>query len=31
MNVLLTNYSLLKTALITISQEGGRPAPKANG
>jgi hypothetical protein len=31
MNVLLINYSLLKTALITINQEYGRPAPKANG
>jgi hypothetical protein len=29
--VLLINYSLTKTALIEISQEGGRSAPKANG
>ena len=30
-NSLLTNYSLVKTALTEIGQEGGKPAPKANG
>ena len=28
---LLINYSLIKTALKEISEEGGHPAPKANG
>ena len=30
-NSLLINYSLVKTALTEIGQEGGKPAPKANG
>ncbi len=31
MNLLLINYSLVKIALGEISEEGGRPAAKANG
>ncbi|CAF1474490.1 unnamed protein product [Rotaria sordida] len=30
-NSLLINYSLVKTALTEIGEEGGHPAPKANG
>ncbi|CAF4616577.1 unnamed protein product, partial [Rotaria sp. Silwood2] len=31
MNLLIINYSLVKTTLGAISEEGGRPAAKANG